>query len=104
MNSIPTRTDAGSFFVALGRVPRSQQAGGGLEVDGLDQDTFLSVGQVRLALAGRGDEAGRRFLEPKRIIDAGKVDRVFHAAQDHRLLVVRPVPPLRQADTAGVTS
>src|SRR4026208_1007875 len=92
--------------VALGGIAGRQQAGGVLELERLHQDAFLAIGQIRLALAGRPDEAGRRLRVAQRVGHAAEADGVLAAAHEHGLLVVRrlALPPPREPDTGPLVA
>src|SRR5258705_2503217 len=100
------RSFLAEFPITVGGESPGEQAGGFLEVDGLHQDAFLPVGQMSLASPRWRDEARRRLLKAQRVIDAGKVNRILHAAHHHGLFVVRAAgsAPLRQECALLLTS
>src|SRR5215207_2278773 len=58
------------------------------QIDVVNQELLLAVGDIGEALPFGTEEAGRRVLVAHRVIDAGEIDRVLDAARHHRLLVV----------------
>src|SRR5262245_30277089 len=92
------------LFISLGCVARGEPSGRLLEVDLLDENALLAVGQVRLAPTRRIDQARRRLRESQSVVDAREVDRVLEGAARHRLLVVRRIgiAPSRRPDARAI--
>src|SRR3970282_594892 len=58
------------------------------QVDVMHQQLLLAIGHVGQTVPVRAEQAGRRILVARLVVDAGEIDGVLDAAPLHRLLIV----------------
>src|SRR5579875_3290397 len=88
-------------MICLRIVARRQRATGFADVDFCNEKARLCIGLKRNALARRIDDARRRFLKGKGVVDARKEDFVFERAAHHGVLEKRVSLSAPLAETAA---